>query len=221
MIMKIDILTLFPEMFAGPFDESIIKRAQEKSLVEINIHNLRDWAIDKHSTVDDKPYGGGPGMILRVDVIDKALKALKGKNTKVILTSAKGETFSQTKAKKLSKAKHLIIIAGHYEGFDQRVYDHLVDEVLSIGNYVLTGGELPAMVITDTIVRLIPRVLGTKESLKEESHSKPGFIEYPQYTRPEDYKGWKVPEILLSGNHAKIEKWRQQKAFKKTKKKSS
>ena len=206
--MKIDILTLFPEMFKGPFGESIIKRAQEKGFVEIKIHNLRDWAVDKYKSVDDKPYGGGAGMILRIDVVDAAITKLQTPNSKIILLDAGGKTFTQQKAKELSKEKHLILIAGHYEGVDHRVHEHLVDEVISIGNYVLTGGELPAMVIADAVVRLIPGAI-EPASLKEESHSKKGYLEYPQYTRPEEYKSWKVPEVLLSGHHAEIKKWRK------------
>ena len=206
--MKIDILTLFPEMFKGPFGESIIKRAQEKGFVEIKIHNLRDWAVDKYKSVDDKPYGGGAGMILRIDVVDAAITKLQTPNSKIILLDAGGKTFTQQKAKELSKLEHLILIAGHYEGVDHRVHEHLVDEVISIGNYVLTGGELPAMVIADAVVRLIPGAI-EPASLKEESHSKKGYLEYPQYTRPEEYKSWKVPEVLLSGHHAEIKKWRK------------
>ena len=209
--MKIDILTLFPEMFAGPFDESILRRDQDKLLVEITIHNLRKWAEDKHKTVDDRPYGGGPGMILRVDIIDKALTSLKKdrKSTKVILLDAKGKRFTQNKAKSLSKSKHLILIAGHYEGIDHRVHEHLVNEVISVGDFVLTGGEIPAMVVVDSIVRLIPGVI-KPESLQEESFSKmENFTEYPQYTRPDNYQGWKVPEVLLSGNHKEINKWKK------------
>jgi tRNA (guanine37-N1)-methyltransferase len=205
--MKIDILTLFPNMFT-PFNESIIKRAQNKSLVEITIHDLRKWGLDDRRTVDDRPYGGGPGMIMRVDVIDSALKELKDKSSKVILLDAGGKTFNQESARKLSKLSHLILIAGHYEGVDHRIHEHLVDEVISIGDYVLTGGEIPSMVLIDSVVRLIPGVVGKEESIVEESHSKPGYIEYPQYTRPDNYKGWRVPEVLLSGNHKEIKKWR-------------
>ena len=157
--MKIDIITLFPEMFKGPFEESIVKRAQEKELVEINIHNLRDWATDKHKTLDDRPYGGGGGMVLMVEPIYKALKDLKTKNSKVVLLTPQGKVFKQKKAQEFSKLKHLILIAGHYEGFDERIREHLIDEEVSIGNYVLTGGELPAMVVIDSIVRRIPGVL--------------------------------------------------------------
>ena len=213
--MKIDILTLFPEMFAGPFDESILRRAQDKLLVEITIHNLRKWAEDKHKTVDDRPYGGGPGMIIRVDVVDRALQELKNKRTeeqkniKVILLDAKGKRFTQSDAKRLSKLKHLIFIAGHYEGIDHRVHEHLVNEAISVGDFVLTGGEIPAMVVVDSIVRLIPGVI-KPESLQEESFSKmENFTEYPQYTRPDNYQGWKVPEVLLSGNHKEINKWKK------------
>ena len=205
--MKIDILTLFPEMFKGPLTESIMWRAQDKKFAEINIHDLRKWAIDERGSVDDKPYGGGAGMILRVDVIEPAIKELKKKGSKVILLDARGEKYTQKKAQELSKSGHLILICGHYEGVDHRTIEHLVDEIISIGDYVLTGGEIPAMVLTDSIVRLIPGVI-KPESLAEESFSNLD-LEYPQYTRPEEYKGWKVPEVLLSGNHKKIEKWRK------------
>ncbi len=214
--MKIDILTLFPEMFKGPFAESIVKRAKEKGLVEIKIHNLRDWATDKHKTVDDRPYGGGAGMVIRVDVVDRALRSLRNKaqtaKWRVILLTPRGKVFDQQRAQKLSKFEHLILIAGHYEGFDARVHKYLVDEKISIGNYVLTGGELPAMILVDSIVRLLPGVLGAEESVVDETHTKPGYIKYPVYTRPENFKGWKVPEVLLSGNHREIEKWRKKKA---------
>ena len=205
--MKIDILTLFPDMFKGPLTESIMWRAQDKKFAEINIHDLRKWAIDERGSVDDKPYGGGAGMILRVDVIEPAIKELKKKGSKVILLDARGEKYTQKKAQELSKSGHLILICGHYEGVDHRTIEHLADEIISIGDYVLTGGEIPAMVLTDSIVRLIPGVI-KPESLAEESFSNLD-LEYPQYTRPEEYKGWKVPEVLLSGNHKKIEKWRK------------
>lgn len=226
--MKIDILTLFPKMFVGPFDESIIKRAREKGLVEINIHNLRDWAKDRHKTVDDRPYGGGVGMVLRVDVVDKAISELKHQaaNTKhqprVILLTPQGKPFTQERAKKLAKERHLILIAGHYEGFDERIRQYLVDEEISIGDYVLTGGELPAMVVTDAVVRLIPKVLEKEGATEIESFSEVDgqkVLEFPQYTRPAEYKGWKVPKVLLSGNHKEIEKWRRKKTIEKTKKK--
>ena len=216
--MRIDILTLFPKMFSGPFDESIVKRAQEKGLVEINIHDLRAYGEGERKTVDDRPYGGGVGMILRVDIIDKAVSDLKkeSKGTKVVLLDAAGNKFTQAVAKGYSQAKHLILIAGHYEGFDHRVQEHLVDEVISIGDYVLTGGELPAMVVTDSVVRLIPGVLEKEGATELESFSTPNILEYPQYTRPEVYKDWKVPEVLLSGNHKEIEKWRKEESLKIT-----
>ena len=210
--MRIDILTIFPEMFSGPFEESMVKRAREDGKVEIKIHNLRDWSEDKHKSVDDRPYGGGAGMVMRVDIIDRALGDLKLKmkneKCKVVLMSAKGKKYTQQDAKAYTQLEQLILIAGHYEGVDERVAKFLVDEELRIGDYVLTGGELPAMVVVDSVVRLLPGVLGNEKSVKEESHSEPGYLEYPQYTRPEEYKGWKVPEVLLGGNHAEIEKWR-------------
>lgn len=215
--MKVDIVSLFPEMFKGPFDESIIKRAQEKGLVEIKIHDLRKWGEGERKTVDDRPYGGGVGMLIRVDIVEKALEELKTENCEVILLDAGGEKFNQKIAGELSSKKHLILLAGHYEGFDYRVHEHLADRVLSIGDYVLTGGELPAMVLTDTIVRLIPSVLEKEQATEIESFSESNLLEYPQYTRPEDYQGWKVPEILLSGNHGEITKWRNTEAIQKTK----
>ena len=207
--MKIDILTLFPEMFSGPFDASIIKRAESKDLIKIEVHDLRKWGEGERRNVDDRPYGGGVGMILRVDIIDNALKDLWTKNSKVILLDATGKRYTEAKAKEFSGLEHLILIAGHYEGVDHRVHENLVDEVVSIGDYVLTGGEIPAMVLVDSVIRLIPGVLGKDESSTDESHKEPGYLEYPQYTRPEDYKGWKVPKILLGGNHKEIKDWRQ------------
>ncbi|OGM27092.1 tRNA (guanosine(37)-N1)-methyltransferase TrmD [Candidatus Woesebacteria bacterium RIFCSPLOWO2_01_FULL_39_61] len=224
--MKIDILTLFPDMFSGPFATSMLKKAQDNGLVEISIHDLRNWATDKHKTVDGRPYGGGAGMILRVDIIDRALKTLKSKiinrKSKIILLSAKGKTFNQERAQEFSKLDNLILIAGHYEGVDERVAEHLVDEEISIGDYILTGGEIPAMVIVDAVVRLIPGVLNPN-SLIDESYSSlktrnlkiKNYTEYPQYTRPEKYHGWKVPEVLLSGNHKEIENWRREKSVNK------
>lgn len=217
--MIIDILTLFPKMFEGPFAESIVKKAQDKGIVKINIHNLRNWALDKHKTTDDRPFGGGSGMILKIEPIDKAIEEIKSKtrakNRKIILLSPQGEVLIQEKAKELSKLDHLILIAGHYEGVDQRVIDYLIDEELSIGKYILTGGEIPAMVVVDSVVRLLPRVL-EKEVTENESFSKGDVLDYPQYTQPREYKGMKVPQVLLSGNHQKIEKWRKEKALEKT-----
>jgi len=210
-------------MFKGPFEESIVKRAQKKGLVEIKIHNLRDWAKDRRGTVDDKPYGGGVGMVMRVDIIDRALSTT-GKS-KTILLSPQGKVFNQKKASELAKLERLILICGHYEGVDQRVSDYLVDEEISIGDYVLTGGELPTMVLVDSVVRLVPGVLEKPEATEFESFSnytldakRYTLLEAPQYTRPENYKGWKVPEILLSGDHKKIAQWRKEKSLEKTKK---
>ena len=219
--MKIDIITLFPGMFAGPFNDSIVKIAREKKLVKIKIHNLRKWAKDKHKTVDDRPYGGGKGMVFMIKPVFEALKAIapkaKAQKTKTILLSPQGKTLTQEKAKELAKLDHLVLIAGHYEGFDERIREYLIDEEISIGDYVLTGGELPAMTVVDTVIRLIPGVLD-KKAKENESFSKEDLLDYPQYTRPSDFKGWEVPEILLSGNHAEIEKWRKEKSVEKTKK---
>lgn len=213
--MKIDILTLFPEMFKGPFDFSLIKRAKKTDKVEINTHNLRDWTTDKHKTVDSKPFGGGPGMVMMIEVIDRAINKLKTKHSKVVLLSPQGKVFNQKMSEKFSKESHLIFICGHYEGFDERIRQ-LVNEEISIGDYVLTGGEIPAMVIIDSVVRLLPGVVGNKESIKDESFSQ-NLLEYPQYTRPSNYKGMKVPKVLLSGNHSEITKWRKEKAKERTK----
>ena len=202
--MTITILTLFPEMFQGPFDYSIVKRAKDQEKVVINLINIRDFANDKYRSVDDHPYGGGTGMIMRVDVIDRALQNRKGRK---ILLDPRGTPFSQAKAREFAKLEHLILICGHYEGVDERV-NELIDESISIGNYVLTGGELPAMVITDTVIRLLPNVL-KKEATQNESFSVSRTVEYPQYTRPKEYNGIHVPEILLSGNHQKIEDWKK------------
>jgi len=216
-MMKIDIITLFPEMFKGPFDTSMLKKAQDAKLVDIFIHDLRKWTRDKHKTVDGRPFGGGKGMIIKVEPVYKALKELKSKNSKILLLSPQGKVFTQKTAQKLSKLEHIILLSGHYEGFDERIRENLIDEEVSIGDYILTGGELPAMVITDSIIRLIPGVL-EPEAVSQESFSQlEDALDYPSYTRPEDFKGWKVPEILLSGNHAKIEKWRAEKSKEKTK----
>lgn len=224
--MKIDIISLFPSMFTGPFDESIIKRAKEKGIIEINIHNLRDQALDSYGTVDDKPYGGGVGMILKPEPIVSALRELTTYNlqlkTKKIILSASGKLFTQKKANELSQLDHLIFICGHYEGVDQRIADHYCDEELSIGDYVLTGGEIPAMVIVDSVIRLIPGVLTKEDATKFESFSQPTtnnsqLLEFPQYTRPEEFEGHHVPSILLSGNHGEVAKWRAEEAIKRTK----
>ncbi len=205
--MKYTILTLFPEMFTGPFDASIIKRAKEQQIIDIAIVNTRDFATDKHKSVDDRPYGGGKGMIMRVDIIDRALTHIKTNDTKTItvLLDPKGRYYTQELARKLTSYDHIILLCGHYEGVDERVRS-LVDESLSIGQYVLTGGEIPAMVIVDSVTRLLPGVLDS-EATHDESFTD-NFLEYPQYTRPPEYKGMKVPDILLSGNHKQIDAWR-------------
>jgi tRNA (guanine37-N1)-methyltransferase len=214
--MKYHIITIFPEIFSSYFSHGIIARAQKNKLINIQIHDLRRWTTDKHKSVDDTPYGGGAGMILKVEPLYKALKELaprKKKSRKIILTSAKGKTFNQGIAKSYAKnLKEIIIICGRYEGVDERIKE-FIDEELSIGNYVLTGGEIPAMAIVDASMRLLPDVLGNKDSLVNESHNKSGLLEYPQYTKPQYFKTRKktlsVPKELLSGNHQKIKKWRQ------------
>lgn len=219
--MKISILTLFPEMFDGPFNTSILKRAQEKELVEFNFVNIRDFGLGVHQMVDDTPYGGGVGMVLRIDVLHKALEDAKAKypdlKTKTILMSAAGQTHNQKHAKTLTTVEHLIIICGHYEGVDARILDY-IDEEVSIGDFVLTGGELPAMLIVDSVVRLIDGVI-TEGATEDESFSQPdqALLEYPHYTKPREYDGKQVPEVLLNGNHAKINEWRHEEALKKTK----
>jgi tRNA (guanine37-N1)-methyltransferase len=202
-------------MFSGPLDESIIKRAKDTGKVTINLHNLRDWATDSYGTVDGKPFGGGAGMVIRVDVVHDALVKIKEKKVKsekksrTILLSPQGEQFTQQKAYKLSKMEQIVLICGHYEGFDERVRKHLVDEELSVGPYVLTGGELPAMVMIDAITRLIPGVIRANSLVNESFSKKKSALEHPQYTHPREYKGWKVPEVLLSGDHGKIKGWKE------------
>ncbi len=218
--MIIDILTLFPEMFHGPFDESIIKRAKQKGLVTINLHNIRDHATDKHKTVDDTPFGGGAGMLMKVDVLVSALESVtkstlpsKQPGSKIVLLSAKGQTFNQAKAREFASLDHLVLVAGHYEGVDERLVA-FIDEEISIGDYILTGGELGAMVITDAITRLIPGAI-SEASITEESFATPGILEYPQYTKPAEFRGQRVPDVLLSGNHQAIQKWRKDMSKKK------
>lgn len=214
--MKFDVLTLFPEMFE-PLKMSIIGKAIEKKLIDINLVNIRDFSKDKHKKVDDTPYGGGAGMVIRPDVVYDAYKSVKSENAKVIYMSPQGNKLEQKKVEELSKEKHLIILCGHYEGIDQRVLDKIVDEEISIGDYVVTGGELPAMILIDSVSRYTEGVISS-ESRKEESFSN-RLLEYPQYTRPEIFEGVKVPEILVSGHHANIEKWRKQKSIENTSKK--
>ncbi len=218
-MLRFDIITIFPDMFGPVFNESILKRAQEKKKVAIHVHDLRDYTDDKkHRKVDDRPFGGGPGMVMMPQPLFDAVKAIKGKRKAIVIsTSAAGKPFSQFHAKRLTKAKNLIIICGHYEGIDERVRELLVDEEISVGDYVLTGGEIPAMVIVDAITRLVPGVLGKEESLLNESFEG-NLLEGPQYTRPADFRGIKVPDVLLSGNHKTIETWRNSKALAKTKK---
>ncbi|HTL18993.1 MAG TPA: tRNA (guanosine(37)-N1)-methyltransferase TrmD [Patescibacteria group bacterium] len=213
--MKIDVLTLFPAMFTGPLDESIIARARRAGLLQLSIHNLRDYAHDRHRTVDDRPFGGGPGMLLKPEPIFEAVEKLAGPNTRVILLSPAGRTFNQAIARELAQMQELLLITGHYEGFDERIREQLADDELSIGDYVLTNGALPAMVVIDTVARLLPGALGDDESAQEESFSH-GLLEYPQYTRPAEFCGMKVPEVLLSGNHAQIAKWRAEQSRTRT-----
>ena len=212
--MKFDCLTLFPEMFEA-LNQSIIGRAKEKNLIEINLINIRDFSKDKHKKVDDTPYGGGAGMVMRADVVYDAYKSVQNENAKVIYLTPQGKKLDQKKVEELSKEKHLILLCGHYEGIDQRVIDKIVDEEISIGDYVLTGGELPAMVLIDSVSRYVEGVL-SEGSTNEESFSQ-GLLEYPQYTRPETFEGVKVPEILLSGHHENIKKWREEKSLENTK----
>jgi tRNA (guanine37-N1)-methyltransferase len=205
--MKIDVLTLFAGMFAGPLDESIVRRARDTGKLDLQLHNLRDYTHDRHRTVDDRPFGGGPGMLLKPEPIFEAVENLRREQTRVILLSPAGRIFNQAVAQELAQLEHLLLICGSYEGVDERVREFLVDEELSIGDYVLTNGALPAMVIIDAITRLLPGVLGDDQSAHEESFSS-GWLEYPQYTRPADFRGMKAPEVLLSGHHAEIAKWR-------------
>jgi len=210
--MKFDIITIFPNVVQEYINTGILRIAQEKDIIDINVHNLRDWTNDKHKTVDDTPYGGGPGMVMKVEPIFNALKDLKKGNTKVLITTPKGEKLTQSKLEEFSKQTdtHYIIICGRYEGFDQRVHDHLIDYEFSIGDYVLSGGELPALVLVDGITRLIPGVLGNEGSLDSESFNN-DMLDFPQYTKPEEFNNWKIPEVLKSGNHEEIKKWRESK----------
>jgi len=218
--MKMDILTLFPEICRAPLSESMMKRAQENKIVELQIHNLRDWTTDKHHIVDDAPFGGGQGMVLKPEPIFAAVEDLKARNanreTRVVLMSPAGKRLNQKLAADLSRESHLIIICGHYEGVDHRVIEHLVDLEVSIGDYVLTNGAIAAVVLVDAIVRLLPGVLGHEQSAADDSFSI-GSLEAPQYTRPSEFRGWKVPDVLLSGNHAEIANWRREQALKRTK----
>jgi tRNA (guanine37-N1)-methyltransferase len=213
--MKIDILTLFPDICRAPLGESIMKRAQENGILDLRVHNLRDWAKDKHHIVDDAPFGGGQGMVMKPEPIFAAVEDLRNQASKVVLTSPAGHRFDQQTARHLSQDSHLIILCGHYEGIDHRVIEHLVDLEISIGDYVLTNGAIAAVVLVDAIVRLLPGALGHEQSAEDDSFNH-GFLEAPQYTRPAEFRGWKVPEVLLSGNHAEIAKWRKEQGLKRT-----
>jgi tRNA (guanine37-N1)-methyltransferase len=217
--MRIDILTLFPEVCRAPLSESMMKRAQESGAVDLHIHNLRDWTTDKHHVVDDAPFGGGQGMVMKAEPIFAAVEDLKSRienrESRIVLMSPTGRRFDQQMATEFSAESHLIIICGHYEGVDHRVIEHLVDAEISIGDYVLTNGAIAAVVFVDAIVRLLPGVLGHEQSAADDSFSG-GLLEGPQYTRPSDFRGWKVPDVLLSGNHGEISKWRKAQALKRT-----
>jgi tRNA (guanine37-N1)-methyltransferase len=213
--MKVDVITLFPGMFAGPLDESIIKRARDNGILNLQLHNLRDYAHDRHKTVDDRPFGGGPGMLLKPEPIFEAVEAVASEKARVILVSPSGRPFNQSVARELATEEHLVMVSGHYEGFDERIREQLADDELSIGDYVLTNGALPVMVIIDAVVRLLPGVLGDDDSSRDESFSG-DLLEYPQYTRPAEFRTWQVPEVLVSGNHALIAKWRSEQALRRT-----
>ena len=217
--MRVDVLTIFPEVVRCGVDYSILKRAQEEGTISVFAHNIRDFAEDKHHTTDEPPYGGGAGMVMKPEPIFRAAEHVKAEywteQTRVILLSPQGELFDQRKAEELSQCPHIVLICGHYEGVDERVREHLVTDELSIGDYVLTGGEIPALVVLDSVVRLIPGVLGGEQSALDESFAE-GLLEYPQYTRPADFKGWTIPDVLLSGHHAEIAKWRRMQSLRRT-----
>lgn len=215
--VEIDILTLFPSMGDGILGESMLRIAREKNIAQIRLRNLRDWAPGKHRVTDEPPYGGGAGMVLKVEPVARALDELRSEHSRVILLSAQGTRFDQAAARRLAGERHLIMISGHYEGVDQRVADHLVDEEISLGDYVLTNGTLAALVVADAVTRLLPGVLGDAHSAEDESFSH-GLLEYPHYTRPAEFRGWKVPDVLLSGHHAEIEAWRRAQAVDRTQK---
>jgi tRNA (guanine37-N1)-methyltransferase len=219
--MRFDILTIFPKMFDGPFDESIVKRARDAGLISIAVHNIRDYAVDKHRSTDDYPFGGGAGMVMKPEPVFAAAEDVLSRvpvapsRRALVLLSAAGRPFNQREAERLAALDHLLLICGRYEGVDERVAEHLATDQLSVGDYVLTGGELPAMIIVDAVTRLIPGVLSCAESAVDESYSS-GLLEYPQYTRPAVFRGWSVPEVLLSGNHAAVARWRRERALHRT-----
>jgi tRNA (guanine37-N1)-methyltransferase len=216
-VIKFDVLSIFPEMFSSPLNFSLLKKAQEKGLLNICLHDIRNWANDKHKMTDDAPYGGGCGMVMKVEPVEKALAAIRSPedDSLIVLMTPQGETFNQIIAAQLAEKKQIIIICGRYEGVDERIREHLVDREISIGDYILTGGELAALVLIDAVSRLIPDVLGNPESTLGESFSH-NLLEYPQYTRPAEYKGWMVPDVLLSGNHAQIELWHKHESLRRT-----
>ena len=216
--LRIDIVTLFPGMFSGPFAESIVKRAIDSDLIEVNIHNLRDWGVGKHKVVDDYPFGGGAGMVMKPEPLFEAVEAIRAQSSlsaPVILLTPQGRVFQQRVASELAGCDQMILVCGHYEGIDERVREHLVTDEISIGDYVLTGGELAAMVVVDAVARLVPGVLGSDEAAENDSHAG-GLLEYPQYTRPQSYRRHQAPEVLLSGNHAQIAKWRREQSILRT-----
>jgi tRNA (guanine37-N1)-methyltransferase len=216
-VIRFDVLSIFPEMLQSPLEFSLLKKAREKGLIEVGLHNIRDWAQDKHRMTDDAPYGGGCGMVMKVEPVARAVAAVKqaGEASLVVLLTPQGEIFNQTIATELARQKQIILICGRYEGFDERIREHLADREISLGDYILTGGELSALVVIDATARLIPGVLGNDASASGESFSQ-GLLEYPQYTRPAEYSGWPVPEVLLSGNHARIERWQRIEALRRT-----
>jgi len=213
--MRVDVVTLFPAMFAGPLDESIVRRARDAGILDLRVHDLRRWTQDRHKTVDDRPFGGGPGMVLKPEPLFEAVESLRGEGTRVVLTSPSGRLFDQGLAREWAGSGHLIFLSGSYEGYDERIREHLVDDDVSIGDYVLTNGALPVMVMVDAVTRLLPGVLGDDASSVDESFSN-GLLEYPHYTRPAEFRGWGVPEVLMSGNHAEIERWRRAQAARRT-----
>jgi tRNA (guanine37-N1)-methyltransferase len=217
--VKFHIVTIFPEFFRGPFEHGVIQKAREAGLIEIQVHDLRTWTYDRHRTVDDRPFGGGEGMLLKAAPIFEAVEAVwpeRGEGSKVVLLSAQGKKFDQAKAREFSGLKELLLICGRYEGVDERVAEHLADEELSIGDYVLSGGELAAAVVVDAVARLQAGVLGNETSSVDESFSEAGLLDWPQYTRPAEFRGWKVPEVLIGGNHEEVRKWRRNAAREKT-----
>jgi len=216
--MRIDVLTLFPEMFRGPFDASIVARAVEQGVARIELHNIRDWGEGRHRVVDDYPYGGGPGMVMKPGPLFQAVEAVQALEPgpgRTVLLTPQGRLLTQAVVNELAQLPRLILVCGHYEGVDERVREHLVDDEISIGDYVLSGGELPAMVLVEAVVRRLPGALGSEASLAEESHAQ-GVLEYPQYTRPADFRGWQVPDILLSGHHEEVRRWRRQQSLLRT-----